>query len=131
MSRTRPYRIWINMQRRCHDPADKDWANYGGRGIEVCPQWRASFEDFWADMAVGYSPLLTLDRADNSLGYCPENCRWGTARMQANNRRGNVRIETPRGVLTIAEAAREFGLKPITLRARISRGDPDPLRRVR
>jgi len=128
MSRTRPYGIWQNMKRRCTDPKDKDWGNYGARGITVCAAWLDSFDAFWADMAAGYSPLLTLGRKDNDAGYSPTNCQWETARMQANNRRGNVRIQTPVGLLTVAEAAREYGLQRQTIYQRLRRGNKDLLR---
>lgn len=131
MSGTRPYSIWVNMQRRCHDIGDKDWQNYGGRGISVCKRWRESFENFWADMQEGYSPLLTLGRKDNYGNYVRSNCGWETPREQANNRRGNIFIDTPKGRMTVAQAAHEFGLKPITIRKRMGRGDKDLLRPVR
>lgn len=121
MSSSRQYNVWRSMLGRCLDPSDKDWENYGGRGITVCKRWRSAFVNFWADMQEGYSPKLTLGRINNTRGYSKANCRWETPTEQSNNRRTNRILRTPKGRMTLTQAARVFGVSKNTLYARISR----------
>lgn len=73
------------MVRRCVEPTNKDWKNYGGRGITIVKRW-LKFENFLADM--GERPLArTLDRKNNDKGYYKRNCRWATLSQQNNNKR--------------------------------------------
>jgi len=77
-------RIFSNIKSRCYDPSNKSYRWYGGKGIVVCDEWLsnpASFED-WA-LQNGYSDDLTIDRIDESLGYCPDNCRWITVKANS------------------------------------------------
>jgi hypothetical protein len=84
-SRTRFYRIWSDMKRRCNNPHNSHYYLYGGRGITYNPTWE-HFENFQKDMQEGYNDTLTLDRIDNNKGYSKENCRWVTKKQQCENR---------------------------------------------
>ncbi len=107
------------MKRRCHNPKRPDFRNYGARGIYVCDRWRNSFSAFLEDM--GRRPDgMTLDRKDNDGPYSPENCTWSSAKQQGLNRRTNRRYAFFGEDLTLIEAGQKFGIKPATLRSRIS-----------
>jgi len=40
------YYSWQHMKDRCTNPQNKNYKNYGGRGIQVCSEWLESFENF-------------------------------------------------------------------------------------
>jgi hypothetical protein len=97
---------------RCTNPKNKDYAEYGGRGIRVHPDWleKGGFDRFVAE--VGPRPSLghTLGRIDNARGYEPGNVRWETWTEQQNNRRSNHRITIDGVTRSAADWAREVGL---------------------
>lgn len=109
--RTRLYRIWIGMRGRCYNHHNTGYANYGGRGIEVCPEWRGDFAAFreWA-LSHGYADNLSIDRIDNDRGYSPDNCRWADALAQSNNLRTNHLLTAAGQTLSIAEWSRLTGI---------------------
>ena len=85
ISKTRAYKSWVEMKRRCNDPKRPQYKHYGARGIIICDRWLESFRNFYEDM--GERPEgMTLDRIDNSKGYYKENCRWSTCKTQSENR---------------------------------------------
>ena len=88
--RSREYSVWATMLQRCANPTNKNYFNYGGRGITVCRRWLA-FENFYADMGA-CEKGLTLERKNNSRGYSKSNCEWTTRAAQGRNRRANVYV---------------------------------------
>ncbi|MGJ7529831.1 hypothetical protein [Variovorax sp. GB1P17] len=87
MSKSPEYMAWIDMRDRCNSPADREYKNYGARGISVCQRWEASFADFYVDVGPRPSENHSLDRIKNGSDYEPGNVRWATAAQQVRNRR--------------------------------------------
>lgn len=121
MHSTRQYKIWSAMRQRCNNPKEESYPSYGGRGIKVCQEW-ATFVGFWADMAKGYAPNLTIDRINNDGDYCKDNCRWATKIQQARNTSKNRTVVYQGVEMTIAEAAEKTGLNKFALRQRVADG---------
>lgn len=87
MAKTPEWRAWCAARQRCHNPNCSSYANYGGRGIQMCDAWRESFELFYAHIGPKPSPMHSLDRIDNDGHYEPGNVRWATKTEQARNQR--------------------------------------------
>lgn len=115
--------IYHNMKSRCYNPNDTGYANYGGRGIEMCKDWKdnpASFAE-WASMS-GYTDSLSIDRIDYNGNYTPENCRWVSNKTQQNNKRNNTYITFRGETKTMSEWATYFGIPYKLLKSRNQRG---------
>jgi hypothetical protein len=64
--------------------------NYGGRGIQMAPEWVEDFVAFrdYVNQNLGPRPKGgTIDRINNDEGYFPGNIRWATRSVQSNNTR--------------------------------------------
>lgn len=84
------YATWSSMKQRCTNSHNQRWENYGKRGIKVCNEWFNSYPHFLKDMGKRPGKEYSLDRMDNDGNYEPSNCRWATAKQQANNRQNNL-----------------------------------------
>ena len=122
MATTRLYQCWADMKQRCNNPHNQFYARYGGRGITYCESWE-DFEPFmqWA-LSNGYSDLLTLDRINNDGNYEPNNCRWTTPKIQANNTRRNHKLSYQGQTLTVSEWADYLGISYSCMLSRVRRG---------
>ena len=123
------YNVWKCMISRCENETDKDYKNYGGRGITVCNEWR-DINAFIKDMGKRPTAMHTLDRINNNKGYSPDNCRWADIVAQNRNRRCNIlnmelakkirkiplkgRRKTEKGK-TVQEIAEMFGVHVMTI----------------
>ena len=93
VSNDRLYHVWQDMKRRCYSPNEKNYYNYGGRGICICDEWKDDYISFknWA-YSNGYNENAlfgecTIDRIDVNGNYEPSNCRWITNVEQQKNKR--------------------------------------------
>ena len=108
MSKTPVYRVWSSMKSRCMNNRDKDYPNYGGRGIEVCERWLNSFECFVADMGTPWKGM-TIDRINTDGNYELKNCRWATRSDQSRNRRTNkLTIDQARAIRNDTRGMRDI-----------------------
>lgn len=119
---TKLYAVWSNMIQRCINPNYPRYKNYGGRGIEVCDEWRdyAKFSK-WAKEN-GYDQKLQIDRINNNGNYCPDNCRFVTARDNCYNRRSTVYVEIQGIKMNLKEVEEKYNVPRKTVYERYKRG---------
>lgn len=122
-SKTRLYRIWCAMIKRCENENAEGYENYGGRGISVCEDWRKNYTAFrdWA-ISNGYSEKLTLERCDVNSNYCPENCKWATRFEQMSNTRRTRFFEYDGKTHSLREWSDITGISFAVLKGRLQRG---------
>lgn len=104
------------MKARCYTVTCKEYPQWGGRGIKICDIWKDDYTAFkqWS-LANGFDYTkqghsLSIDRIDVDGDYCPENCRWVSALVQANNKTNNIVIEVNNETLTLSQCARKYAI---------------------
>ena len=73
------YSTWQNTKQSCMNPNHRQYPNFGGRGLSMCPEWASNFKKFREDIIseVGYkkssrSMLWVIDEPV----FKPGNVRW-------------------------------------------------------
>ena len=122
-TKSRLYQIYAGIKKRCNNPHSYNYKNYGARGIKICDEWAHSWDSFrdWS-LKNGYSGSLSIDRIDVDGNYSPDNCRWVTRDVQANNRRSNRKLTYNEETHTCAEWARIIGVSGKSLYKMLKRG---------
>ena len=125
--KSRLYKVWIEMKNRCSNPNNYRYKRYGAKGITVCKDWKENYESFynWA-ISNGYiensEKKYTIDRIDNSKGYCPENCRFLSIQEQQSNKTNNHLITYKNETHTVSQWSRILNINVQTIFTRIEKG---------
>lgn len=120
--RSKEYKTWLDMKKRCLNKTSTHYRHYGGRGITIFQPWVSSFERFVMDVGRAPSDTHEFDRIDNNGNYEPGNVRWATRTEQMRNMRRN-RVITFRGEsLTISGWTERLGLGYSIIGCRLRRG---------
>jgi hypothetical protein len=79
------------MMRRCYDPSNRAYQNYGGRGIKVHPEFhnKISFANYARKLDQA-SAELEIDRVNTDGDYAPGNLRWSTRKENCRNLRATI-----------------------------------------
>jgi len=123
MSSHPAYSVWSGMLTRCYSEGHVAYHRYGGRGIDVCKEWKESVIVFlkWIDENK-WSKGMQIDRIDNNKGYSPDNCRIVSGIENQNNKENNRILVIDNEQITLSNAARKYGILVTTLRERLRRG---------
>ncbi len=115
------YQQWTAMARRCGNKKNRDYPNYGAKGIKVCKEWTPEEDKGylnyvnWILTQPNHAKLASgwvVSRIDMTGDYSPENCDICT-RQTSSQRRLFVRITAE----TVAEVRRLVRKDPtITLK---------------
>lgn len=117
------YGSWRGLSQRCSAGSKRqDRRFYADRGVTVCERWK-SFGNFIEDLGPRPSKGHSLDRFPDRAGnYEPGNCRWATAKEQANNT-SRTRFLTFAGeTLSVSEWTRRLGFTRGVITARLDGG---------
>ena len=121
MTNTTEYTIWEGIIQRCNNKKNSHYKNYGGIGISVCDKWK-KFIYFYIDMKKRPSKNHSIDRINNSIGYCKENCRWATRSEQSRNMRSNRWVEFQGCKMIAQDFAKHIGMSTTGLQYHLNKG---------
>lgn len=132
MSKTRFYKIFYGIKRRCTEESFHSSKYYVEKGIKN--EW-ATFDEFSKDMVDSYlrhvqefgEKQTTIDRIDSNGNYCKENCRWATYKQQGCNFSNNVNVTLGGLTKHLSQWCEDLGLKKPTIFSRVNKMGMSPL----
>ena len=113
------YRSWAAMKKRCLNP---DIKHEKYRNVQICQEWINSFDAFLKDMGLKPTSKHTIERIDNSKGYCPDNCKWATRSEQNRNYSLNRVVEFNGEKMCVTEWAEKLNIPRHRIFQRLNKG---------
>ena len=125
-SRTNEYYSLRGAIRRCYNPNNHKYKNYGARGITVSERYRGSdgVDNLIQDIGTKPGPEFSIDRIDNDGNYCPGNLQWSTPKQQASHKTTSRMITYKGKTLTLNEWEKRTGILSDTIAYRLNTGWP-------
>lgn len=108
--RTKAYRSWLQIRRRCVKGGVKAFDRYGAVGVTMAAEWQEDFDAFLAHIGPAPSEKHSVDRIKNELGYEPGNVRWATHSEQCRNKRKNLYVDLNGERMLLIEACEQTGM---------------------
>lgn len=122
-TKSKLYKVWINMKSRCNNPNTPNYNSYGGRGILICDEWMNDFNNFYNwSYENGYQEGLSIDRIDNDGNYESGNCRWADIPTQNNNQRKTLVVVVDGEKMSLKEYSVMVDVPYSTLKYRYHKG---------
>ena len=123
-SETKIGRLLKGMKSRCA-PYHQERHLYFDKGITVCDLWLNDFDSFekWCKDN-GFKKGLYIDRIDGNKGYNPNNCRFVTPKVNANNRSNTLYVNFRGEKISLKLLLERLGHPNnyYTVRSRLKRG---------
>lgn len=117
-AKTKLYKCYIRMIRRCYDKNLERYPRYGGRGIAVEPEWLGdngftNFREWSLKQEPNIEQLLgkkglQLNKIENDSNYSPSNCNFIPDLDQYKNKKNTIWVEIDGQKMSLLEAVEKF-----------------------
>lgn len=124
------YTIWCNIKGRCTNPTDKQYCNYGAKGVTVCDEWMNDFKIFydWC-MLNGWAKGYQIDKDIISIKsgvkpniYSPEMCSIVTRKENMNSTSKTHFVTYNGETSSLKKLTEKLGVNYGTINSRLKEG---------